>query len=66
MQEKHLVYPSVVKPDIGCRGVGVQIVRDTDELLSYLKGFPLGGRAMIQELVPQEGEAGIFWLDLGS
>jgi hypothetical protein len=64
MQEKHLVYPAVVKPDVGCRGVGVQIVRDTDELLSYLKGFPLGGRAMIQELVPHEGEAGIFYVRL--
>jgi hypothetical protein len=39
MQEKHLSYPAVVKPDVGCRGVGVQIVRDTDELLSYLSSF---------------------------
>ena len=64
MQAKHLSYPAVVKPDVGCRGVGVQIVRNTDELLSYLKKFPLGGRVLIQELVPHEGEAGVFYVRL--
>ena len=62
MQENHLSYPAVVKPDVGCRGAGVQIVRDRYELLSYLKGFPVGGRVMIQELVPHEGEAGVFYI----
>jgi hypothetical protein len=62
MRDRQLSYPLVVKPDIGCRGVGVQIVRDTDEHLSYLKGFPLGGRIMIQELVPYEGEAGVLYI----
>jgi glutathione synthase/RimK-type ligase-like ATP-grasp enzyme len=41
----------MIKPDVGCRGVGVQIVRDGAELLSYLSKFPIYGRVMIQELV---------------
>lgn len=64
MQKMCIGYPAVVKPDIGCRGVGVQIVRSSDELLAYLKDFPIGGRAMIQELVPHEGEAGVFYVRL--
>ena len=64
MQKKCIGYPAVVKPDVGCRGVGVQIVRSSAELLSYLKGFPPGGRVMIQELVPHEGEAGVFYVRL--
>jgi hypothetical protein len=64
MQEEHLFYPVVVKPDVGCRGVGVQLVRDTNEMLSYLKDFPMGGRVMIQELVPYEGEAGVLYVRL--
>jgi hypothetical protein len=62
MREKAIAYPAVVKPDVGCRGTGVQIVRDHSALLSYLKGFPRGGRVMIQELVPHEGEAGVFYV----
>jgi len=62
MREKDIVYPAVAKPDIGCRGVGVQIVRGTDELLAYLQNFPLGGRVLLQELVPYEGEAGVFYV----
>lgn len=64
MRARNISYPAVVKPDVGCRGVGVQIVRHTNELLSYLKGFPLGGRVMFQELVPHEGEAGVFYVRL--
>jgi len=64
MRKKRLSYPLVVKPDVGCRGVGVQIVRHTDEMLIYLKDFPVGGRVMIQELVTHEGEAGVLYVRL--
>ena len=62
MMEKNLIYPVVIKPDVGCRGVGVQIVRRTEELATYLKIFPSGGRFLIQELIPHEGEAGVFYI----
>lgn len=62
MRENNITFPAVAKPDIGCRGTGVQIVRDSDALSAYLKGFPRGGRVMIQELIPHEGEAGVFYV----
>lgn len=62
MLENDITYPAVAKPDVGCRGTGVQIVRDHSALLTYLKGFPPGGRVMLQELVPHEGEAGVFYV----
>ncbi|MGD2271501.1 MAG: ATP-grasp domain-containing protein [Desulfobacterales bacterium] len=64
MRKQNIAYPAVVKPDIGCRGVGVQIVRDTAELLTYLESFPPGGRVLVQELIPYEGEAGVFYIRL--
>lgn len=62
MRAKNIAYPVVAKPDVGCRGTGVQIVRNSSSLLSYLKNFPHGARIMLQELVPHEGEAGVFYI----
>lgn len=56
-----LQLPVVAKPDLGCRGAGVQLVRDTDKLRGYLAAFPRGARLLLQALVPFEGEAGIFY-----
>ena len=53
--------PVVAKPDLGCRGAGVKLVRTDSELEAYLAGFPPGGRLILQRLVPFEGEAGIFY-----
>src|SRR5262249_38737899 len=38
--EAGLPFPLVAKPDIGCHGAGVQVVRDAAELKTYLAGFP--------------------------
>ena len=53
--------PVVAKPDLGCRGVGVQLVRTVDKLRAYLTSFPAGARLLLQRYVPFEGEAGIFY-----
>lgn len=53
--------PVVAKPDLGCRGAGVKLVRSADDLQAYLQGFPAGARLLLQRLVPFEGEAGIFY-----
>ena len=53
--------PVVAKPDLGCRGAGVKLVRTADELQSYLQAFPRGATLLLQRLVPFEGEAGIFY-----
>lgn len=53
--------PFVVKPEYGCRGKGVRVVRCLEELVSYLGGFPPNERFIIQTLAPYSSEAGIFY-----
>jgi hypothetical protein len=55
-------YPVVVKPDIGCNGTGVRLLHGPDDLELYLSAFPSGERIVLQEFVPHEGEAGIFYV----
>jgi len=62
MHEAGLDYPLVVKPDIGCNGAGVRLLRGTDDLLRYLREFPAHLRVMLQEFVSYEGEAGLFYV----
>lgn len=57
-----LVYPVVVKPDIGWCGYGVRRVGNARELGEYLRAFPRGERVVIQRFVDEPGEAGIFYM----
>jgi hypothetical protein len=62
-----LDFPLVVKPDIGCNGTGVRLLNDARALQRYLEDFrrPLavpGLRLMLQEFVPYDGEAGVFYM----
>ncbi|HEY7578589.1 MAG TPA: D-alanine--D-alanine ligase [Acetobacteraceae bacterium] len=57
-----LDYPMVAKPDIGCNGTGVRLLRGPDDLDRYLSEFPPGERVVLQEFVPHEGEAGVFYV----
>ena len=59
-----LALPVVAKPDLGCRGAGVKLVRTPEQLQAYLAAFPAGARLLLQRLVPHEGEAGIFYCRL--
>ena len=54
--------PFVAKPDIGCRGVGVRLIRHEAGLADYLRAFPLGHGVLLQEFVDHEAEAGIFYI----
>ncbi|HEU5293902.1 MAG TPA: hypothetical protein VFU71_03840 [Burkholderiaceae bacterium] len=56
-----LSLPVVAKPDLGCRGAGVKLVRTRADLHNYIGGFPHGAAFLLQQLVPHEGEAGIFY-----
>jgi hypothetical protein len=56
-----IALPVVAKPDLGCRGAGVKLVRTAQDLENYLTAFPLGASLLLQRLVPFEGEAGIFY-----
>lgn len=62
IQDAGLTFPLVAKPDIGMRGVGVQIVRDKAEVRAYASTFPAGANFILQTLVDEEGEAGVFYV----
>lgn len=62
MREAGLAYPVVVKPDIGCNGAGVRLLRGTDDFRRYLRDFPRHLRMVLQAFVPYEGEAGLFYV----
>lgn len=59
-----LALPLVAKPDLGCRGAGVKLLRSVDDLRAYLRAFPLGARLILQRYVAHEGEAGVFYCRL--
>lgn len=55
-------FPVVAKPDLGCRGVGVRLLKNEADLAYYLTNFPAGQTIVFQEFVPHEPEAGIFYI----
>lgn len=57
-----LALPLVAKPDIGCRGAGVRLIQNLGQLRAYVSAFPDDAAYLLQELVPWEGEAGIFYV----
>ncbi len=62
LAEAGLVYPLVAKPDIGMRGAGVQLVHSHEDVKSYVSTFPAGANFLLQALVEEEGEAGVFYI----
>jgi len=62
MRLAHIDFPAIVKPDVGCRGTGVAIVHDVWELTSYLDRFPHNAAFIVQRLVTDKGEAGVFYV----
>ncbi|MGI3777411.1 MAG: hypothetical protein ACRYGC_08960 [Janthinobacterium lividum] len=61
MRDGGLALPVVVKPDIGCNGTGVRLASDEAALDAALAVFPRGVALVLQELVPWDGEAGVFY-----
>jgi len=57
-----LGFPLVVKPDIGCNGTGVRLIPAPQDLPRALADYPAGAVLVLQELVPWEGEAGLFYI----
>lgn len=54
-------YPLVCKPDIGCRGVGVKLIKSDNELMVNFNLYPEGSKMVVQKLADFEPEAGIFF-----
>ncbi|WP_210542567.1 hypothetical protein [Rhodoferax sp. PAMC 29310] len=61
LMQAGLSLPVVAKPDLGCRGAGVRLVRTEAALRDYLSAFPAGARLLLQRYVAFEGEAGVFY-----
>ncbi len=59
-----LAYPLILKPDVGCNGAGVRLVADRAALARALPDYPAGICLMLQQFVPWEGEAGLFYVRL--
>ena len=62
LKTHHIQYPFVGKPDIGCRGAGVKLIKNRMELVQCLHKYPVGAAMMIQRLSDYEPEAGIFYV----
>ena len=62
MAAEGLDYPLVAKPDIGCNGAGVRLVRNEADLFRYLREFPRQAAVVLQEYLAAENEAGLFYI----
>ncbi len=62
MQASGLHYPVVAKPDIGCNGTGVRLIRDRAAMTRYLAAFPPRETVVLQHYVEEANEAGIFYV----
>lgn len=62
IKDNQLKFPLIVKPDIGCRGVGVQKVNVVEEIMLY--GQSLQANFLIQETVDYPNEIGLFYCRL--
>ena len=62
MRSAGLSFPVIAKPDLGLCGYGVRLVANRAELLDYMLAFPVHETVVLQQYLPQEGEAGIFYV----
>lgn len=62
LEELGLRLPIVGKPNIGCRGAGVKLLKSVAELEEYLAQFPLGASLQFQKLSAWDAEAGVFYV----
>ena len=61
-EKSNLSFPLIAKPDLGMNGTGVQKVRDDNELQDYIKEFPIGAKLILQKLIDEPSEAGVFYI----
>ena len=62
MRATGLSFPVIAKPDLGLCGYGVRLIANSDDLQTYLRAFPVNEMVVLQQWLPQEGEAGIFYV----
>jgi hypothetical protein len=59
LDQKHLTFPLIAKPDIGFRGYLVKKIDDLETLQKYVK--MIRDDVIVQEFIPYENELGIFY-----
>ncbi|RDL45631.1 D-alanine--D-alanine ligase [Marinomonas piezotolerans] len=62
LANENLTFPLVAKPDMGCRGVGVKLVNNTQQLAEYIDSFPKNVTFLLQQKAPYHAEAGVFYI----
>lgn len=62
IKQTGLEFPLVGKPNIGCRGAGVKLLENEQELEAYIADFPSGGCIQFQQLSEWDAEAGVFYV----
>lgn len=62
MQAAQLCFPVVAKPDLGWCGYGVRLLADWQEFETYFNAYPANETFLLQRYIPEEGEAGIFYV----
>lgn len=62
MQQMGLEFPIVCKPDIGCRGSGVKLIHNSEQLEKCIEQYPRDSGVLIQRLASWEPEAGVFYV----
>ncbi|EAR08209.1 hypothetical protein MED297_14760 [Reinekea sp. MED297] len=62
LKDKGITLPFVCKPDIGCRGAGVKLIKDKNALIEVLHHYSTGAAIQCQKLSDYEPEAGIFYV----
>lgn len=62
MASAGLDFPIIVKPDLGMCGYGVRKVDTLRELFCYAFHFPDAETMLLQQYLPEENEAGIFYM----
>ncbi|BFM49797.1 D-alanine--D-alanine ligase [Marinomonas sp. THO17] len=62
LTELKLNWPIVAKPDLGCRGVGVKLLKSEQQLVDYFMAFPQEARFVLQQKAPYKAEAGVFYV----
>ena len=61
MARAGIAFPVVAKPDLGMCGFGVRRIGDEPALTRYLATFPAAQTVVLQQWIPDAGEAGVFY-----
>lgn len=62
MEQAKLHFPVVAKPDKGCRGAGVRLVHNQEQLVDYIQRFPEGADYLLQKKSDFDAEVGVFYM----